>query len=103
MNKNGAIAKLKAEKQQTFELYMQTIKIIIDEAEKLKKRSLEHNEQMSVDGGYEYYSTNENKIEKEATDLRFLSYKLSVQCNTIRELEGFDDSFRKIVEQEEEE
>ena len=56
---------------------------------------------MSVSGGYEYYSSNENKLEKEATSLRFLSYKLSVQCNTIRDLEGFNDDFVKIEEEEE--
>tara|TARA_B100000900_G_C20467558_1_gene669939 strand:+ start:325 stop:633 length:309 start_codon:yes stop_codon:yes gene_type:complete len=102
VNEKKAIEKLRREKDQTFDSYMRTIKIIIDEAEKLKKRSFEHCNEMSVSGGYEYYSSNENKLEKEATILRFLSYKLSLQCNTIRELEGFDDSFIKIVEEEEE-
>jgi len=100
VNEKKAIEKLRREKDQTFDSYMRTIKIIIDEAEKLKKRSFEHCNEMSVSGGYEYYSSNENKLEKEATILRFLSYKLSL--HTIRELEGFDDSFIKIVEEEEE-
>ena len=101
MSEKSALEKLRREKDHTFDLYMRTINIIIDEAEKLKKRSFEHFNEMSLSGGYEYYSANENKLEKEATALRFMSYKLSLLCNTIRELEGFDDSFVKIEEEEE--
>ena len=101
MSEKSALEKIRRERDQTYDLYMQTIKIIIDEAKKLKKRSFEHHNEMSVSGGYEYYSSNENKLEKEATSLRFLSYKLSVQCNTIRDLEGFNDDFVKIEEEEE--
>mgnify|MGYP001159648071 FL=1 len=101
MSTKDAIAKLIREKEATFEQYMRCVKIIGDEAEKLGKRSTEHHREMSITDGYEYYSVNENKIEQEATSLRFLSYKLATQCNMIRELEGFDTSFVKIEEEEE--
>ena len=93
MSNKDAIAKLRRDKEATFEQYMRCIKIIGDEAEKLAKRSMEHHREMSVTDGYEYYSVNENKIEQEAVSLRFLSYKLGTQCDMIRELEGFDTSF----------
>ena len=93
MSNKNAIANLRREKEATFGQYLQCIKVIIDEAEKLKKRSTEHHREMSVTDGYEYYSINENKIEQEATELRFLSYKMGVQCDMIRDLEGFDTSF----------
>ena len=98
MSNKGAIAKLRRDKEATFEQYLRCIKIISDEAEKLAKRSTEHHREMSITDGYEYYSANENKIEQEATSLRFLSYKLATQCDMIRELEGFDTSFIKIEE-----
>jgi len=101
MSNKGAIAKLRRDKEATFEQYLRCIKIISDEAEKLAKRSTEHHREMSITDGYEYYSANENKIEQEATSLRFLSYKLATQCDMIRELEGFDTIFMKIEGKEE--
>mgnify|MGYP003142899117 FL=1 len=100
MGKQKALKKLRREKDSVFSQYMQCIKIIKDEAEKLEKRALEHSRDVALSDGYEYYSTNENKILTEATHLRFASYKLGQLCNTMRELEGFDDSFKKIEEED---
>ena len=98
--KSNALNKLKQEKDSVFSQYMKCIKIIKDEAEKLEKRALEHSRDVALSGGYEYYSVNESKILTEASHLRFASYKLGHLCNTIRELEGFDDSFKKIEEED---
>tara|TARA_R100001510_G_C7441492_1_gene70519 strand:- start:72 stop:374 length:303 start_codon:yes stop_codon:yes gene_type:complete len=100
VGKQKALEKLRREKESVFSQYMQRIKIIKDEAEKLEKRALEHSRDVALSGGYEYYSMNENKILTEATHLRFASYKLGQLCNTMRELEGFDDSFKKIEEED---
>ena len=46
--KSNALNKLRREKESVFSQYMQRIKIIKDEAEKLEKRALEHSRDVAL-------------------------------------------------------
>ena len=96
MGKQKAIAKLRRDKERMFSQYMRCIGIIIDEAQKLEKRSLQHERESSLNGTYEYYSLNESKILREAQTLRFLSWKLGNTCDLLRELTDYNDSFNDL-------